>query len=340
MNSESEKGWITRRALLMATPAIMATPSILMAPFQAMAQTSKALIATRTLNNVMISVSDMTRSVEFYQKLFGTPVMQEDVAVFRVGDGPGFFALTAVKNGAKPDFLSYGLTVENFDPNGLMKILTDNAVQGAAVTTRGQTPEVWLPDPDGIKIQLQHTGYGYGSGPRGDILPPAPKTTAKPAFQLKTISHVTLTTTDGPRTFDFYQKLFNLRVQSKQGPTQWCFAVGPGLDTLVYNIAGHNATAKPGVNHVCYTIENFDANRVMGILADNGLEPIEYGGNPASIKPMTCRVRLRQRGNNGGGPTFPLGTAELYVNDPDNIVFQLQDVSYCGGSGALGQICP
>ena len=143
MNSESEKGWITRRTLLMATPAIMATPSILMAPFQAMAQTGKALVATRTLNNVMISVSDMTRSVEFYQKLFGTPVMQGDVAVFRVGEGPGFFALTAVKNGAKPDFLSYGLTVENFDPNGLMKILTDNAVQGAVVTTRDGTPEVW-----------------------------------------------------------------------------------------------------------------------------------------------------------------------------------------------------
>jgi hypothetical protein len=34
------------------------------------------------------------------------------------------------------------------------------------------------------------------------------------------------------------------------------------------------------------------------------------------------------------------GTAELYFNDPDNISIQIQDVSYCGGSGRLGEICP
>jgi MFS transporter, YNFM family, putative membrane transport protein len=47
----------------------------------------------------------------------------------------------------------------------------------------------------------------------------------------------------------------------------------------------------------------------------------------------------RQRANNGGGPTSPLGTPELYFNDPDNISIQIQDVSYCGGSGRLGEIC-
>jgi hypothetical protein len=66
------------------------------------------------------------------------------------------------------------------------------------------------------------------------------------------------------------------------------------------------------------------------------------GGIPALIdpKPMTCLVRWRQRANNGGGPASPLGTPELYFTDPDNILIQIQDVSYCGGSGRLGQICP
>jgi hypothetical protein len=31
---------------------------------------------------------------------------------------------------------------------------------------------------------------------------------------------------------------------------------------------------------------------------------------------------------------------ELYFNDPDNIAMQLQDVSYCGGSGMQGEVCP
>ena len=76
----------------------------------------------------------------------------------------------------------------------------------------------------------------------------------------------------------------------------------------------------------------------MNILSDNGLEPIEYG-NAALIKPMTCRTRLRQRANNGGGPGHWLGTPETYFKDPDNIAMQLQDVSYCGGSGLQGEVC-
>ena len=30
----------------------------------------------------------------------------------------------------------------------------------------------------------------------------------------------------------------------------------------------------------------------------------------------------------------------LGFEDPDNLMMQVQDVSYCGGSGVNGQICP
>ena len=33
------------------------------------------------------------------------------------------------------------------------------------------------------------------------------------------------------------------------------------------------------------------------------------------------------------------GTPELYFTDPDGIPIQLQDVTYCGGSGYLGNVC-
>jgi catechol 2,3-dioxygenase-like lactoylglutathione lyase family enzyme len=129
-------------------------------------------------------------------------------------------------------------------------------------------------------------------------------------------------------------------VQTTQGGGP-ILAVGPGPDCIVIGGGGNPANPPPraGINHVCFTIDNFDPNKVMATLIANGLTPIEYG-NPALIKPGTCRVRLRQRANNGGGPTSPYGTPELYFNDPDNIPIQLQDVKYCGGSGALGEICP
>ena len=39
----------------------------------------------------------------------------------------------------------------------------------------------------------------------------------------------------------------------------------------------------------------------------------------------------------GGAPE---GTPELYFTDPDGLVMQLQDPSYCGGAGYLGNVCP
>jgi hypothetical protein len=44
-------------------------------------------------------------------------------------------------------------------------------------------------------------------------------------------------------------------------------------------------------------------------------------------------LRMPERGGVEGG------TPELYFTDPDGILLQLQDVSYCGGGGYLGSEC-
>jgi catechol 2,3-dioxygenase-like lactoylglutathione lyase family enzyme len=324
-------GAMTRRCALLALSAATLPPSL-------MAQPTRPVIQTRRLNNVMIAVSNLERSAAFYERLFGPPIRQGDTVVFRVGEGPHFFALTAARNGAKPDFLSYGMTVTDFDAERVMRTLADLGVKGAQIMWRGDPPELFVADPNGIKVQLAHTSYGYGSGARGDMFPPAPTAVAKSAFDLKSINHVTLTIADGAREKEFYQTVFGLPIRAMQGDGV-TLAIGERTDGIVFNAVANNPTAVSGINHACFTIENFDAERVMAMLIDNGLEPIE-NGIPALIKPLTCRVRWRQRANNGGGPTSPLGTAEVYFTDPDNLRIQIQDVSYCGGSGRLGQICP
>jgi catechol 2,3-dioxygenase-like lactoylglutathione lyase family enzyme len=324
-------GAMTRRSALLSLSATMVSPGL-------MAQQTRPVIQTRRLNNVMIAVSNLDRSASFYERLFGSPVRQGDAVVFRVGEGPHFFALKAVAGSAKPGFLSYGMTVADFDAERVMRTLADLGIGGAQITRRGDTPELFVPDPNGIKVQLAHTTYGYGSGARGDMLPPVPIAAERPVFQLKSINHVTLTIANGAREKEFYQSAFGLPIRAMQG-AGITFAIGEGTDGVVFNAAANNPNAMSGINHVCFTIDNFDAERVMAILIDNGFTPIE-SGIPALIKPLTCRVRWRQRANNGGGPTSPLGTPELYFTDPDNIPIQIQDVSYCGGSGRLGQICP
>ena len=323
-------GAMTRRSALLALAAAMVSPRVVAQP--------RPVMQTRRLNNVMIAVSNVERSAAFYEKLFGPPVRQGDAVVFRVGEGPHFFALTTATGGAKPGFLSFGMTVADFDPERVMRTLGDLGFGGGQITRRGDTAELFVPDPNGIKVQFQHTAYGYGTGARGDVLPPAPAAVARPLFQIKSINHVTLTIANGAREKEFYQTALGLTVRAMQG-TGATLAIGEGTDGVVFNPTTNNPNAISGINHVCYTIENFDPERVMAILIEAGLAPIE-AGIPALIKPLTCWVRWRQRANNGGGPTSPLGTPELYFTDPDNIRVQLQDVSYCGGSGRLGQICP
>src|SRR5215470_15778626 len=99
-------GALTRRSALLALSATMMPPGL-------MAQQTRPVIRTRGLNNVRIAVSDLARSTAFYERLFGPSVRQSGAVVFPIGEG--FFALTTVAGGAKPDFLSYGVTVADFD---------------------------------------------------------------------------------------------------------------------------------------------------------------------------------------------------------------------------------
>ena len=213
---------MTRRSALLALSATMSVAGL-------DGSAARPVIRTRRLNNVMIAVSDLERSAAFYERLFGAPVRQGEAVVFRVGVGPHFFALTAVTSGAKPGFLSYGMTVEDFDAERVMRTLADHGGAGAQITRRGDTPELFVLDANGIKVQLQHIAYGHGSGVRGDVFPPAPAATTRPTFQLRTINHVTLTVANGARQKEFYQTVFGLPIRHTQGNTVG-FGIGEGAD--------------------------------------------------------------------------------------------------------------
>jgi len=320
---------LTRRNALLAHSATIVSPSV-------MAQQIKPVIRIQGMNNVRIAVSDLERSTIFYERLFGPARRQRDAAVFPIGNGPNFLALTA--GGANPDFYSYGLSVADFDAERVMRSLADLGVSNAQMVRSGDTPELFVPDANGIRVQLQDTAYGA-------TYSPAPAAAATSVFQLKSINHVTLNVANGARELEFYRTVFGLPIHHRQGNFVG-LGIGEGREGwhVAFDEAANSPNSSSRINHVCFTIENFDAERIMAILIDHGLEPIESGiaAFPLSVinrKPMTCLVRWRQRANNGGGPTSPLGTPELYLTDPDNVAIQIQDVSYCGGSGRLGEIC-
>jgi catechol 2,3-dioxygenase-like lactoylglutathione lyase family enzyme len=157
----------------------------------------------------------------------------------------------------------------------------------------------------------------------------------KGRFALRDLSHFTIFAPDPPRAQRFYQELFGLFVQAHQGPAAPVFGVGAGPQFLMLTGgAGRGAAPSTGaINHGCFFIEKFNPDEVLRGLTDYGLKPRETPNGPAG--PLQHYITLRMP-NRGGAPE---GTPELYFTDPDGILLQLQDPSYCGGAGRLGEVC-
>ena len=330
---------MNRRDLLLSLPALALVPRTFM-------QGSKPTIPVKALNQFTLLVSDVKRSVDFYQGLFGMPIQarQGSTVVLRIGSGPQFLAIGPA--GSNPPSFAplVGLTVENFNADRLSGILAQHGIT-ARITKRGPdkggakdgTPELFFNDPDGLTLQLTDTKYCGGAGALGEVcgnVEPSPK---KGLIALKEMNHFTINTSDGNRSNAFYQALFGLPVRSRQGAALG-LGVGPGAMFVMFAGGGGrgaaNATPRPAsINHVCMNMENFNPDNVLKTLTSYGLTPRE---NPqGAAGPLKHYVTLRME-NRGGAPG---GTPELYFTDPDGLPIQLQDVSYCGGAGFLGNVC-
>ena len=148
----------------------------------------------------------------------------------------------------------------------------------------------------------------------------------QPPIRVHALNHLTLAVSDPKRTIDFYQGLFGMPVQARQGATT-LLRMGSGPQFLAVSAAAPNTA--PAINHYCLSVDGFNADRIVKVLTDRGLTKSDENG--------AMKVRVRMRGPDAGGAKE--GTPELYVGDPDGIVVQLQDASYCGGAGVLGNVC-
>lgn len=322
---------MNRRELLRSLPALAVAPRLF-------AQASKPTIPAKALNQFTLLVSDVKRSIDFYQGLFGMPIQtrQGSTVLMRIGNGPQFMAIAPA--GSNPPGIApiVGISVENFNADRLAGVLMQHGVT-ARITKRGSTPELFFNDPDGLTIQLTDPKYCGGTGALGEVCgnpEPSPK---KGLIAVKDLNHFTINESNGNRSNAFYQELFGLNVRSRQGAALG-LGVGPGKMFVMFagggGRGGANATPRPAsINHVCMNMEKFNPDEVLKILASYGITPRENAQGP--VGPLKSYVSLRME-NRGGAPG---GTPELYFTDPDGLLIQLQDVTYCGGAGFLGEVC-
>jgi glyoxylase I family protein len=319
----------TRRELLASLAGLMAAPRVL-------AQSAAPPIPVRGLNHLHLTVSNLQRSLEFYQRVFAMPLagmqgVEADwqkpvVPMLAIGSGPEFISFSegAGRMGGRDRIDHFGFGMEGFDAARVVKLLEAHGITSNVRMRADSTPpvaELKFNDPDNVIVQIQDVSYCGGSGALGSRCTNKPAAAAggPPPIQVRTLNHFTIVVADVARAVAFYQRVFGMRIQFNQGTeADWqkkvipVVGIGKGPQFLAF------AAGKEGgrIDHFCLGVDNFDAAETVKRLAAHGVK---------------ASVRMRA---DSDPPS-----EELTFRDPDNILVQLQDVRYCGGEGKLGERC-
>ena len=359
---------IDRRHFLVALPALALSPRMLaQAP-------ARAPFRVNGLSQITLTVSDVARSLEFYQGLFGMPVQarQGTTVLLRIGNGPRFIALRQAAAGERPSISALGFGVQDFSVDRAMQALTTHGFTAAPATadkpgpkqllvrTRrqneggspdGSTRDLFAADPSGVVFQLHDVNYCGGSGALGNVCA-MPERSPKPGLiALKDTSHFTIAASD-PNTVPMYLELFGFAPMVYQAATP-AWQVGSGVHFLMF-IGGGGPTRGGGTAAPPPAAGRGGAGggpaRAAGI--DHACVAME-NFDPAAVTKTLVSYGLKQQDGQGRTPLVTYislrmpnrggaegGTPELYLTDPDGLAIQLQDVKYCGGGGFLGEACP
>ena len=166
--AQYENGHLSRRELLGALALLVAAPGAAGAATQG---ASTPIGAVKAMNHVTCFVPDVKKSVDFYQGLFGMPILTRQDPGINLSTGNGFFGIYPGQAGATGGSINHVcFAMENFDADTVLKQLTDRGIKGS-IRLRGDTKELYFTDPDGLRIQLQDVKYIGGTGVLGDKPP-------------------------------------------------------------------------------------------------------------------------------------------------------------------------
>jgi catechol-2,3-dioxygenase len=155
-----ESGELSRREVLAALVAVV-LPSAL--PSQA----TPTIGPATQLNHATLYVQSVERSQEFYQKLFGMPILTRQGAGVNLRAGAGFLGLYPARDRGAPRIDHICLSIDRFDAKTALSRLQSLKLN-AEISQRGDTEELYFDDPDGISVQIQDTRYRGGIGRLGD----------------------------------------------------------------------------------------------------------------------------------------------------------------------------
>ena len=145
-----ERGGLTRRGLIQSLTALVAMGS---AATPAAAQT--AGLKGIEIDHTSVLVTDLQRSAEFYQRIFGLTAVSEDKAnrILRLGTGGAGVGSTIVSlRQQDPRGLidHFAISVENFNRDAVTQVLKQHGITPAQNIEFG----FHIKDPDGAVVQI------------------------------------------------------------------------------------------------------------------------------------------------------------------------------------------
>jgi catechol 2,3-dioxygenase-like lactoylglutathione lyase family enzyme len=303
------------------------------------AQSGRSLLPVRvlTLNHVSFGCADLARTVAWFEKVLGIPrhAFQDygsGQTVLRVGiDPPAYMALSQRRpealNAAPTRLPHFCWGIAEFDVQRIFAALAEMRIPAESVLREGSTINgVNFDGPDGAPLQFNPVHACGGVGFLGEVCDRSAearrRTGDPPPIQVRTMNHIRYVVSNLDSALQWYLQLTDMRLVGYQeradGPRTAGYA-GPPIAVLRVGSGPQHLALVEGTGpeafrmHVGFGVEGFDAADVMSLLAAHG---------------VAARIRMREG-----------ITPEVLLDGPDDVTIQLQDVSYCGGGGALGDVC-
>jgi catechol 2,3-dioxygenase-like lactoylglutathione lyase family enzyme len=139
--NEYERGRLTRRELISTLAMIAAAGT----------SASAAPLRSGSINHVSVLVTEMTRSIEFYNRVFGLSVQNEDKANKIARLGSGGKVLVSLRVEPPPGLIDhFAIGVDGFNRDAVTKEL-----QSMGLTPRENLEFGFhVKDPDGANVQI------------------------------------------------------------------------------------------------------------------------------------------------------------------------------------------
>lgn len=229
---------------------------------------------TICVNHISYQTSDYTRVRDFYADLFGMKVSHDDGKQCYLAFGNSFII---PRNKLRPDVTPplidhIAYTIDDWDKNAVEAELRRRGLSPKADTENS----FHVKDPDGFDLQIAGKGMRPEFWPEPSAAAGSVKHAAisKGPFTAITVNHISYQSKDFAKIRDFYSELLGMQVllhTSHTGEKQtW---LGFGDSYIIPRTSSRPEMKPPLIDHIAYTIDNWDKNAVEAELRRRGFDP-------------------------------------------------------------------